>query len=372
MTRRLTGLVIALVVITIALTALDRALAKIESTELHDTAQRSYLAGYNLLQAGKAAEAIDPLRQAHAVERDNPEYELALITAFVDSGRTADAEPLMNEMLQREPNDGHVNLIAARLKAKEGNAAEAEAYYHRAIYGEWPDDAAAHRIAARLELIDDLIKTGELTRRDRQQALLAELVSLDAEPAAGADVRKRLARLFLMAGSPARAADIYREMAAKNPKDIAAYEGLGEAELEEGQYGSARAAFSEAFFRSPNNPAIQSHLQILNTVVALDPELRNLTSEEKYRRSIHILDMARTGLAECLAKNSRPDSDETTKLMADAAARISGRFPAHVTNEDAESVLALAEAVWRARNQACNTGSDEEDVLNLLMKKLAS
>jgi tetratricopeptide (TPR) repeat protein len=367
MTRRLTGVVIALIVITLALTALDKALAKVESAELHSTAQRSYLAGTRLLAAGKAGEAIDLLRQAHSVERENPDYELALITAFIDSGRTADAEPLMNEMLQRVPNDGHVNLIAARLRVREGNDADAEPYYHRAIYGEWPDDPAGHRIAARMELIDDLTKRGELTKRG-----LAELVSLDAEPAAGVDVRKRLARLFFLAGSPARAADIYREMAAKDPKDIAAYEGLGEAELEQGQYNAARAAFSQAFFQSPNNASIQSHLQILNTVVALDPELRKLTSEEKYRRSIHILDMARTGLSQCAAKNSQAGTDESARLMSTAAAAISSRGPAHVTNEAAESVLALAEAVWRARNQACNASSEEEDVLNLLMKKLAS
>ena len=189
MTRRPTGVVIALIVITLALAALDRALAKVESVELHGTAQHAYLAGNSLLTAGKADEAIDFLRQAHSVERENPDYELALITAFVDSGRAADAEPLMNEMLQREPNDGHVNLIAARLKVREGNVLEAEAYYHRAIYGEWPGNPALHRVAARMELIDELIKRGELTKRG-----LAELVSLDAEPVAGTDVRKRLAR----------------------------------------------------------------------------------------------------------------------------------------------------------------------------------
>jgi tetratricopeptide (TPR) repeat protein len=367
MTQRLTGVAIALVVIILALTALDRALAKVESVEMHSTAQRSYLAGSRLLAAGKASEAIDLLRQAHAVERENPDYELALITTFTASGRTADAEPLMNEMLQREPNDGQVNLIAARLKVREGNVADAEAYYHRAIYGEWPDDPATHRIAARMELIDDLARRGELTKRG-----LAELVSLDAEPAADADVRKRLARLFLLAGSPARAADIYREMSAKDPKDINAYEGLGEAELEQGEYNAARSAFSQAFFQSPNNASIQSHLQILNTVVALDPEMRKLTSGEKYRRSIRILDMARTGLAQCVAKNPRAGADESARLMSAAAATISSRSPVHGTNEAAESVLAQAEAVWRARNEACNASSEDEDVLNLLMKKLAS
>ena len=158
----------------------------------------------------------------------------------------------------------------------------------------------------------------------------------------------------------------------KDPKDIAASEGLGEAELEQGQYNAARAAFSQAFFQPRTIRRFRAHLQILNTVVALDPALRKLTSVEKYRRSIHILEMARMGLDQCVAKNPQASTNESARMMTSAAATISSPGPAHVTNEAAESVLSLAEAVWRARNQACNASSEEEDVLNLLMKKLAS
>src|ERR1700733_12343824 len=112
---KMTGVAITLVAIVVALSALDRSLAKVESAELHAAAQSSYLAGSRLLTAGKAAEAVDSLRGAHSTERQNPDYELTLISALTGAGRAADAEPLMNEMLQRAPNDGRVNLIAARL-----------------------------------------------------------------------------------------------------------------------------------------------------------------------------------------------------------------------------------------------------------------
>jgi tetratricopeptide (TPR) repeat protein len=352
---------VALVAIGTGLAALDRFLAKVESAELHGTAQRSYTAGARLLAGGKAAEAIDPLRQAHTVERQNAEYELALITSLMEAGKTADARPLMDEMLARQPNDGRVNLLAARLilrEAKPGESSGAEAYYHRAIYGEWQDDPGPHRIAVRLELID------ELRKRGRKQQLLAELISLEAEPGVNADVRRRVAEMFLYAGSPSRAADIYREITAKHPDDLSAWEGLGEAELEQGQYNAARAAYEQGFFRNPNDPAIRSHLQTLNTVVGLDPTLRKLTSEEKYRRSVRILDMARTELAACTV------AGDSGRLVS-AAAAATAKGPTHITNEAAESVLSLAEAVWKAENQACNTGNGE-DALSLLMKKLAS
>jgi tetratricopeptide (TPR) repeat protein len=361
MRSKMTGVAITLVAIVVALSALDQSLARVESAELHAVAQRSYLEGSRLLAAGKAGEAADSLRVAHSTERENPDYELTLISALTGAGRTTDAEPLMNEMLQRSPNDGRVNLIAARLMTREGKGAEAEAFYHRAIFGEWPVDAPERRIEARVELIDHLMAQG------RKQELLAELISLEAEPSAGAEVRKRLANWFLMAGSPARAAEIYRAMAANDPKDIAAAEGLGEAELEQGQYGAARAAFLQGSFQHPNDASIRSHLETLNTVVALDPTLRQLTSEEKYLRSLRILDMARAGLEECAAGNP---------LVASASALLSAKAPAHVTNEDAEKVLALAQQAWLVRNDTCGGASPagvagQAEALNLLMKKLA-
>ena len=357
MRSKLTGLILTLVGVILALSALDQFLARVESAEMEGTAQRSYLAGSQLLAAGKPAEAVDPLRNAHAVERENAMYELALITALIDSGKTADAGPLMMEMLEREPNDGNVNLIAARLASRQGKNAEAEAYYHRAIYGEWQQDRDPHRIAARFELIDQLTKQG------RKQELLAELISLDAEPQADMAVRKRLANLFLQADSPARAVSVFEEMIAKNPKDVDAYEGLGEAELQQGRYNAARAAFLQASFNAPADASIRSHLQILNTVVGLDPTLRQLTSQEKYRRSVRILEMAQTGLNSCSPGNP---------LTAPAVSIISRKGPAPATNEAAERVLTLSETLWRAMNEACPARAGEENALNLLMKKMTA
>lgn len=357
MTSRFTGLILVLAGIIVALSVADRFLAKVESSELQGTAQGSYLSGAHLLAAGKPAEAVEPLEEAHSVERENATYELALITALIDSGKTEDAQPLMTEMLDREPNDGEVNLIAARLATREGKSADAEAYYHRAIYGEWPDHPEEHRISARMELIDQLRKQG------RKQELVAELISLEAEPKASTEIRQRLARLFLEADSPARAAMIYQEMIAKDPNDVAAYEGLGEADLQQGEYNAARSAFLQASFHDPKNASIRSHLQTLNMVVGLDPTLRQLTSEEKYRRSIRILDLAQGALSACVP---------SSPLVLAAKATVSSKPPKYVTNEEAERVLAMAGTVWRARTDACKLPAGEDDALNLLMKKLES
>lgn len=350
-------LVIVIALVIVALSALDRLLARVESAEMQATARSAYIQGQRLLAEDRTSAAIDSFRSAHSQERENPAYALALVRALTQAGRTAQADPLMREMLDLEPNDGEVNLMAARLATKEGKSTEAEAYYHRAIYGEWPKDAAAHRIAARMELIIQL-----MTQR-RKRETMAELISLEGEPGETTEIRKRIAQWFLDVGSPARAADVYRAIVAKDPKDAAAYEGLGQSELEQGQYSAARSAFRQASFGQPGNASVQSHLEMLNTVVALDPTIRQLTSEEKYRRSILILARVRTELAACAPNSPMLSSADTT---------LHGKPPAHVNNQDAEKVLALSESIWRARNDACSTKPGGDEALSLLMKKLAS
>jgi len=359
-----------IVIVAGGLAAADKFLARVESAETRNTAERAYKAGSRLLAQGKAGDAVDFLSNAHELERQNPDYELQLISALTASGQTAAAEPILADILQREPNDGRADLAAARLMSREGNEADTEAYYHRAIYGEWPKDPGARRVAARMEFID------LLARKNKKQELLAELISLDAESPASREIRKRLADLFLLAGSPGRAEKVYEALVREDPKDIDAYQGLGESQLEQGEYRAAHETFLRAFLREPNNTSIRAHLLTLNTVTGLDPMLRQLTSAEKYRRSIRILEMARAALDQCVAKNappgSAPGSAENSDLLKMADAMTGGKAPEHVTNEGAEEVLSLAEKLWHAATAACENTSSDRNALALIMKKLSS
>jgi tetratricopeptide (TPR) repeat protein len=359
-----------IVIVATGLAAADKFLARVESAETRNTAKLSYMTGSRLLREGRAGEAVDFLSNAHELERQNPDYQLQLISALTASGQTTAAEPILADILQREPNDGRTDLVAARLMSREGIEADTEAYYHRAIYGEWPKDPGARRVAARMEFIDLLAK------KNKKQELLAELISLDAESPASREIQKRLADLFLFAGAPGRAEKVYEALVLKDPKDIEAYQGLGESQLEQGQYRAAHETFLRAFLREPNNTSIRAHLLTLNTVTGLDPTLRQLTSAEKYRRSIRILEMTRAALDRCVAKNpptgSAPSSGENSDLLKMADATTGGKAPAHVTNEGAEEVLSLAEKLWHAEATACESTSSNQNALALIMKKLSA
>ena len=294
------------------LSTLDKFLANAQDVEVQRLAERSYLDGVRLRRSGQVTQAVDAFRKAHALERRNRQYGLELADALIAANKLDEAERLLGDVLEREPNDGRANLLNARLMIKRSMFGEAESYYHRAIYGEWPSDAAAHRFAVRMELIDFL------AARPEHEELLAELISLPEQKTKNPATEKHLAQLFLVAGSPSRAADEYRAVIKQNPKDAAAYAGLGEAELQLGEYSKARDAFFTASTHKPDDPEIRRKLKLSSTLAALDPTYRKLTSMEKYRRSVEILGMARPSLETCLATHPAAASGETQQLLQSA------------------------------------------------------
>ncbi len=357
--------VAVLAALIVGLTALDQFLARTEQEEVRGAAERSWKAGVKLLRGGHAGEALDALRNAHTLERDNAVFELDMISALLALGRTADADPLMDEVLQRKPNDGAANLMAGRLMAQEGDESGAEAYYHRAIYGEWQGDAPARRREARFELV------AFLKRHREQQQLLAELISLEAETTDDAAGQARVAQLFLAADSPSRAAAVYRDLIAKNPDDAAAYEGLGEAELRLANYRAARAAFLQATYRH-QGAAVGPRLVLLNEVIQLDPTPRRLPTAEKYDRSLRILALARGDLQGLMEGHPGSGNADVAALLK-SAQDVAVARPGGVSNEGAEQNLDLAMRIWKARLALFGPSvSEEEEALRLTMERIAS
>ncbi|MGI8746241.1 MAG: tetratricopeptide repeat protein [Bryobacteraceae bacterium] len=344
-----------LALIIACLWALDWFLERTQVRELQAEARRVYVDGSRLLKEGKLPQAVDLLSRAHAVDRKNVNYELTLIDALIAAGKTAEAEPLLDEILQRESNDGAANLTAARLMASKGRMGDAESYYHRAIYGEWPNNPDRSRRSVRMELIEFLLKN------ERKQGLLAELLPLQEAAEGDLALKKRIAHLFLVAGSPTRAADAYRSLIQQDRKDADLYSGLGEAQLVAGQYRPAVAAFVAAFRRRPDEPNLRQRMEFSSLMSGLDPTARQLSSMEKYRRSLHILDLTRASYQKCTGKSQTADQVPPPN-----------KPPPHVNNEVAEQKLALAEQIWRARINECGAStSKEEEPLRLIMAKLA-
>jgi tetratricopeptide (TPR) repeat protein len=365
--RRAPALRLSLILagVTIALAVIDVFLEKTEQGEVAAQALGAYRAGTALLQEGKANDAVDAFRRAHALERERPLYEIGLIEALMAAGKLAEAQPLMSDILDQESNNGEANLIAARLAAKQGHINLANAYYHRAIYGEWRDGAAEHQSQVRLELIHFLEAHG------KQDEMLAELLPLQEEASKNPTLQPTVASLFLAAGAPAHAQEIYRRLIKANPKNGSNYASLGEAELALGDYRAARNAFSTAIERDDNG-AVEARLQLAITLSNLDPTPRRLSTPDKYARSMRILGLASGDLQQCVTNHPERATDKASQFVTAAQTELAQRAPKTPTNEMAEDVLSLAENIWRTRTSVCGTGTaPDEDALKLIMEKLA-
>lgn len=356
------SLILALVIG--GLTALDITLARWEDESVHRTAIQYKVKADRFLSQGKPAEALEALRNAHSLVRDNTAYETEMIGALIALGKTSEAGPLIDDVLLREPNNGAANLLAGRLKLHDGDFKNAKAFYHRAIYGDWPANAQARRRDARLELAQKLLEHGS------RQELLAEAISLEAESEGDESEQRRIAQLFLLAESPNRAATLYRALIAKKPDDADAYEGLGEAELQLAQYRQARASFVQASFLHRGSVA-GSRFVLLNEVIELDPTSRKLSTADKFGRSARILAMAKGSLEAHLQTQPSAANTETRELLKSAATLLAER-PAGPTNERAEERLDLAAKIWKTRVAlfGLSTTPDEEP-LRLTMERIS-
>jgi tetratricopeptide (TPR) repeat protein len=356
------GLMIAIAASMGALWGIDVFLARTEHGEVSGEARTDYEAGSALLAEGRAADAIDPLRKAHALDRLNRQYALRLAAALMGTGKLDEAGRLLADLLERNQNDGETNLAEARLLVRAGEWDNAFASYHRAIYGSWGSGASrapSPQDAARLELADLLV------RRGLHKDLLAELLPLETDAANDPETLRRIAQLYLVAGAPARAQGVYRALLRDHMDDPGLYSGLGDAELALGNYRVAEAAFQNAIRNGADRSRLEQRIQLAGSVAELDPTLRRLTSMEKFDRAVRILELALEAFKGCGGTDAGREIAEAEKLLA---ARVRGN-PA---NELAEERLSRAEQIWQMRIEACGAsiGADEEP-LRLVMAKIA-
>jgi tetratricopeptide (TPR) repeat protein len=357
------GLMIAIAASMGALWGIDVFLARTERLELSGEARGDYDFGSALLAEGRAADAIDPLRKAQALDRSNRPYALRLAAALMATGKLDEAGRLLADLLERNPNDGETNLTEAHLLVRDGDWENAFAYYHRAIYGSWGSQKLSNALspqnAARLELAD------LLAQRGLQKDLLAELLPLETEAGNDPETLRHIARLYLIAGAPARAEAVYRALLRDRADDPDLYSGLGDAELALGNYRAAEAAFQNAIGSGADRNRLEQRIQIAGSVAGLDPTSRRLTSTEKFGRAMRILQLATEALKDCGGNDAGKEIGDAQKLLAE---RVHG----NPSNELAEERLSEAEKIWQMRLSACGPSTSlDEEPLRLLMAKIA-
>lgn len=351
----------AIVVLIGLLLTFDLFLAQIDRRESAVRADAEYQDGLAALRAGHPSAAADHFGAAVGIERANVNYALALAEAMLQEGRTADAETTLRTLLDRAENDGAINLTMAHVMVREGRTEEAKAYLHRAIFGRWGADSIDRRNQARFELIDLLAKRG--TPRE----LLAELLPFEDVSPDSVALRLRLGKLFILAGSPVRAATMFREVLRRDSTEADAYAGLGETAIAAGNLRTARADLAEAVRLRPDDAGTLRRLELVDTVRALDPTARGIGPSERLSRSRALLARAISVVSSC--PGPRSALDPARALLAPppttrAAQALDG------ADADADRLMQATLDVWANRTAACDAAT-HDDVLRLLVARVS-
>ena len=354
------GLILSIACIMAGLFVVDRFLARMEYNEIRSEARRLAEEGKRLLAENRGKDAASRYQRAHSLVRDDPEYALGYAQALLAAGDLERAESTLRDMLNRRPNDARANLLMARVLIALQRPEGADSYYHRAIYGSWPSDAASNQTRVRMELAE------WLAQRHSNDELIAELLILQTTAQRDPKLIRRSAELFMAAGSPARAADQYEALIAENPQDVAAYKGLGEAELQRGNDRAAQRALQKALEQDPSDNEVKRRIEMIRAVTELDPTPRRLASREKYNRSMRLVSLASEALRACRARES--GAGET--LLKEADQLKAKRIKGPITNEVSESRLKLAEDLWSMRVSACTSSPSEDDPLPWVINRL--
>lgn len=296
------------IVAGMAFVAIDAVLAKTERHETALEASRLSAEGQRFVREGKFDDAIESYRAAVAKQRENMQYALELGRALRTAGRLGEAEATLEDLLKSNAMDGAANLAIARVFVRQEEFEAASFYYHRAIYGQWKaDEAKASRLRVRFELAD------LLAGRNLKQELLAELLPLQTEAPVDTATQQKLANLFLTAGSPVRAETIFHDQVRLHPDDAAARQGLN----------------------------------LTNQILRLDPMRPELSDQERYQRSLHILQLVTDRASGC-----KPPAELIQQL------------PAHT----AEANMAEAAQFWKVVKTNCPaTISDADKPLELVL-----
>jgi tetratricopeptide (TPR) repeat protein len=214
----------------------------------------------------------------------------------------------------------------------------------------------------RYELID------LLATRNSKEELLAELFPVQDQAPRDLKEQLRLGRLFLVAGSPTRAADVFRGVLHDAPTSADACAGLGEADFTRGNYRAALRDFQAALRLVPDDQTSLQRLEICNQLLLLDPTERGLSQVERFRRGRKLLELTLTETSQCVDQNPSPG---LALLLDKAGKALKAPLTTANQSEESESNVDLAEQLWQLRKKECKVPPASDSPLALVLAKLA-
>lgn len=329
-----------------------------------------YERGEEALKLHHNHEAAEDFRTSLVYHPDDPQYELSLAQALMTLNEKTGALAYLLSLRDREPENGTVNLDLGRLAAGENDVNGALRFYHNAIYGEWDSDPERNRRAARLELAQFLLSKGARTEAQ------GELIALASELPDDANLHVQVGDLLLKADDYDHAIKEFQESLRLDRRRPEALVGAGEAEFGLGNYRTAERYLTAGVEKQPDQVQAKEQLQLVRSILALDPVEPWLPASERRRRVIYALNLAQARLERCAASrgialgNNSPQSDFQTR-MDDAKELLSDsrkRAFQHSPELDREIMDWVSNAEDLATKE-CGAATGADQALTLISKQ---
>jgi len=202
----------------------------------------------------KLDEALEHLRAAFKLNPDDLSTGMAIAQIYINTGRPADAEKVLAQMLERAPDQKLVNFNYAQVLTKLGRGDESKQYLERAVL---LDPTFAPAI---LQLVD-------IYQKENEWQKAADLIGpLMAEDPMNLDLQRQQAFFYLRAGQSEKARALFKSLADADPKDTRARFYLAEALSDLERYDEADKIYRSLLEQSPEDADVLASFGISQVV----------------------------------------------------------------------------------------------------------
>jgi tetratricopeptide (TPR) repeat protein len=178
------------------------------------------------------------------------------------------------------------------LAEKQNDVDSALRYLNAAIYGAWESDPVLKRQQSRQELINFLIS------KDLKTQARGELLNYTAEMPKTSNSQLWVAQAFSRLGDDRSALDFYKGSLKDNQRNVAALLGAGRSAFHLGHYRDALEFFKGAD-EIHDDPATARLIQLVTSVIDLNPFESRITAAERRHRLILAMDVVDGRLQQC-------------------------------------------------------------------------
>ena len=194
----------------------------------------------------KLDEALTHLQAAYKANPDDLSTGVTVSQLLVATGRTADAERVLAQLVERAPDQRVINFNYAQVLTKLGRGDESKVYLERAVELDPTFGPAV------LQLVDLYQKENEYTKA---AAVLQPLI--DQDPM-NIELQRQQAFFYLRAGSPEKARTAFKALVTADPTDARSMFYLAESLSDLEQYEEADKIYRKLLEATPSDPDLLS------------------------------------------------------------------------------------------------------------------